>query len=294
MIAEIFTIIAPVIVCAGIGFIWAKLRVPYETQFITKLVTNVGFPCLIFVSLVKSDLNADALGTMGLTAIISVVAFAAISLVIFKLANIERRVFLPSMMFANTGNMGLPLCLFAFGEPGLALGIAYFTVNAIIGFAVIPAISSGNPNPMGVLKIPLIWASVAALSFKFGGVPVPEWAMKTLTLIGGFPIPLMLITLGVSLTQLKIAGLGRSFMLSVMRLVMGFAVGWGIGEMMDLEPIARGVLIIESAMPVAVFNFLFAQMYNNRPGEVAGTVLISTLLSFATLPFLMWFVLPGS
>jgi len=294
MIAEIFTIIAPVIVCAGIGFSWAKLRVPYETQFVTRLVTNVGFPCLIFVSLVTSDLDADALGTMGLTAILSVAVFAAISLAIFKLANIERRVFLPAMMFANTGNMGLPLCLFAFGEPGLALGIAYFTVNGIIGFALIPAIASGNLNPKGVLKIPLIWASVAALTVKFGGVPIPEWTMKTLTLIGGFPIPLMLITLGVSLTQLQASGLGRAFLLSVLRLVMGFAVGWGIGEVMGLDPIAKGVLIIECAMPVAVFNFLFAQVYNTRPGEVAGTVLISTLLSFATLPLLMWFVLPGS
>ncbi len=293
MSAEIFSVIAPVLICAVIGFSWAKMRIPFESEFVTRLVTNVGFPCLMFVSLATVDLDAAALGVMGLASVVSVVAFAVIGLVVLRLAKIEWRTFLPSLMFANTGNMGLPLCLLAFGEQGLALAVAYFAINAIANFVLAPAIASGNFNPMVVLKAPLIWGSLGGIAVKFSGLILPEWLTNTLALIGGFPIPLMLITLGFSLAGLQMTGLGRAFGVSVLRLGMGFLVGWGLGELLDMGPLARGVLIIECTMPVAVFNFLYAQMYNNKPGEVAGVVLISTLLSFLTLPALLWFVLPG-
>jgi hypothetical protein len=101
----------------------------------------------------------------------------------------------------------------------------------------------------------------------------------------------MLITLGVSLAQLELTGLPRSFALSVLRLGMGFAVGVTLASLLGLEGTARGVLIIECAMPVAVFNFLYASIYNNRPAEVAGVIVVSTALSFLTLPALLWYVL---
>jgi len=249
--------------------------------------------CLIFTSLVKADLDAGALGTMGLLALVTAAAFAVIAGTILKLAGTELRAFLPPMMFANTGNMGIPLCMLAFGEEGLALGIAYFTVNSILVFGLGPAIAAGSARPGEILRIPLLWSAVAALAVKFGGIPIPPWAMNTVELIGGLPIPVMLMALGVSLAGLRVASMARSVALAVLRLVMGFGVGWASAELFGLEGAARGVVIIECAMPVAVFNFLYATLYDNRPAEVAGTILISTLISFATLPALMWFVLGG-
>jgi len=103
----------------------------------------------------------------------------------------------------------------------------------------------------------------------------------------------MLITLGTSLAELRITTLGRSTALALLRLTMGFAVGVGVAHGLGLEGVARGVVIVECAMPAAVFNYLFAHSYNRRPAEVAGVVVISTALSFATLPALIWYVLPG-
>ncbi|MDH5748361.1 MAG: AEC family transporter [Rhodospirillales bacterium] len=291
MLAQIFSIIAPVFLCAGIGFVWSKKGMPYETNFVTRLVTIIGFPCLIFVALIKADINFETLGTMGVASLATVVVFAVITIPLFRLFKIEQRDFLPSMLFANTGNMGLPLCLFAFGEPGLALGIAYFTINILLVFILSPAIATGRANVIEVLKMPLVWAVPAALVIKYLGQEVPVWLFRTLDLIGGFTIPLMLITLGVSLASLHIKSLPRSIWLSVLRLGMGFAVGWGTAEAFGYEGVARGVLIIECTMPIAVFNYLFAQMYGNKPEEVAGTVLVSTTLSFLTLPGLLWFVI---
>ncbi len=291
MFGEIFSVIAPVFLCAGIGLAWAKKGIPYETEFVTRLVTNIGFPCLIFATLVKADLTPEAMGEMGFASLATVAVFAAVAWPVLKAFKLKQQAFLPSMMFANTGNMGLPIILFTFGEKGLALGIAYFAVNAVLLFIIGPAIAQGTANPSEVLKSPLVWSVLAALAVKFTDTYLPGWLFNTVELLGGFAIPLMLITLGVSLAGLKAKSLPRSFGLSGLRLGMGFLVGVGAAEILGFEGVARGVLIIECAMPVAVFNYLYSQLHDNYPEDVAGTVLVSTGLAFLTLPALLWFVL---
>jgi predicted permease len=291
VLAQIFTVIAPVFICSAIGLVWAKRGLPYETRFVTSLVTNVGFPCLIFSGLVESEIDWATFGLMASAALISTLTFALTGAAALRLAGLELRVFLPAVTFANTGNMGLSLCLLAFGPEGLALAIPYFTVSAVLGFTLGPAIASRSASLAAPFKMPLIWATLAALAALFLGIPMPLWLTKSLDLIGGFAIPLMLITLGVSLAQLEFTGLPRSLALSVLRLAMGFAVGVSLAAVLGLEGTARGVLIIECAMPVAVFNFLYASIYNNRPSEVAGVIVVSTGLSFLTLPALLWYVL---
>ena len=122
-----------------------------------------------------------------------------------------------------------------------------------------------------------------------GGVELPPWIANPLQLIGQLTVPLMLITLGVSLARLRVAGIGRALSLSLLRL--GFAVGYGLATLLGFEGAARGVLIIQSAMPVAIFNYLFAQRDGRRPDEIAGLVVISTIISFLTLPALLFVVL---
>ncbi|MDX1422356.1 MAG: AEC family transporter [Kiloniellales bacterium] len=291
MLSQIFTVIAPVFFCAAIGLVWAKRGIAYETVFITRLVTNVGFPSLVFVGLVETEVDWATFAIMASAAVASTLAFAAIGALALRLAGLELRVFLPAMTFANTGNMGLSLCLLAFGPEGLALAIPYFTVTAVLGFTLGPAIASRSSSLSAPFKMPLVWATLAALAVLAAGLSMPLWLTKTLDLIGGFAIPLMLITLGVSLAQLQMTGMARSFALSVLRLAMGFAVGVAFAYALGLEGTARGVLIIECAMPVAVFNFLYASIYNTRPAEVAGVIVVSTALSFLTLPALLWYVL---
>lgn len=291
MFAQIFTVIAPVFLCALIGLIWAKRGIAYETIFITRLVTNVGFPCLVFAGLVKTEVDWAIFGLMASAALASTLTFALVGALVLRLARLELRVFLPAMTFANTGNMGLSLCLLAFGADGLALAIPYFTVTAVLGFTLGPAIAARSASLGAPFKMPLIWATLAALAVLYTGLPMPLWVTKSLDLIGGFAIPLMLITLGVSLAQLQMTGLARSLALAVLRLAMGFAVGVSLAHLFGLEGTARGVLIIECAMPVAVFNFLYASIYNTRPAEVAGVIVVSTALSFLTLPALLWYVL---
>jgi len=291
MPGDLFSIIAPVFICAGIGFIWQKQGRPYDTELITALITNIGTPCLVFYTLYDAHLNISGFGNMALATVATIAGFAVVGGGALKIFKLPFRVYLPALIFPNSGNMGLPLSLLAFGKAGLALAIVYFTITAVLQFTVGVAISSGTVSPRRLMRIPIIYAVLLALLIMVFDVKAPDVVVSTARILGGMTIPMMLITLGISLARLRVSSLGRSVALSVLRLALGAFVGWLVAEGLGVEGLARGVLILQSAMPVAVFNYLFALRYNNQPEEVAGMVVLSTTLAFATLPALLWFLL---
>lgn len=291
MIFELLTIVSPVAICALIGLVWSKCGYAFDVEQITRLVTYVGTPALVFTTLTSVEIDPESFTRMALATAVTVFMFAVIAAPILKVCGLELRPYLPPMVWANMGNMGLPLCLFAFGQEGLALAITYFSVDVIMLFTLGVTFSAGAFSIGQVLKLPFIYAVVAAVAVMLTGVEVPRWISNTASLLGGFTIPLMLIMLGVSLASLKVSSLKLASWLSLLRLAMGFLVGVGVAWLFGFEGAERGVLIMEAAMPVAVYNYLFAAKFNQKPEEVAGMIVISTALSFVTLPALLWFVL---
>jgi len=287
----LIAIIAPVLICAAIGYGWARAGRPYNTEMVTHLVSTVGVPCLVFTTLVNVDIDLDALAKMAGATFAAIFVMGTVGAVILKMWHQSLRAYLPALVFPNTGNMGLPLALLAFGDEGMALAVAYFTVCIIFQFTVGVAVSSGVTSPMALMRVPTIYAMIIALVFKVTQTAVPAWAGNTIEILSGFTIPLMLITLGISLQQLKIGEMGKSLILAMIRLLMGFAVGLALAEIFGFDGAMKGVLILQSTLPVAVFNYLFAARYQTDPETVAGAVVVSTVMSFATLPVLMWFVL---
>lgn len=291
MFEQLVSIIAPVLICAAIGYGWAYKGRPFNTEMVTHLVTAVGVPCLVFTTLVNVDIDLNALGLMAGATVAAISLMAVMGAVVLKLWGKSIRAFLPSAVFPNTGNMGLPLAMLAFGPEGMALAVAYFTVCIIFQFTLGVALSAGVMSVQALLRVPTIYAMVMALAFKVTDTAVPAWAGNTIEILSGFTIPLMLITLGISLQRLKVGEFFTSGVVAAMRLVLGFGVALGVGWSLGFEGPMLGVLVLQSTMPVAVFNYLFAQRYNTEPEAVAGAVVLSTVISFATLPMLMWFVL---
>ncbi len=291
MFAEIFSILAPVFVCVAIGYGWSRSGKDFDTSLVTSIVTYFGTPCLVFYALANVELDLSNLGNMGLAAVIANLAFVVIGGTVLAIFKLPQRAFLQALTWPNVGNIGLPLCLLAFGEEGLALAIAFFTVYVVLQMTVGVAFVSGSFSPKALLKMPIIPATVFASVFLFTSLEVPAWLSNTTKLIGDLTIPLMLFTLGVSLASLKMGSLKTAVGLSILRLGMGFGVGVGIVSMMGLTGPAAGVVILECALPAAVFCYLFAQLYDQRPQEVAGLVIVSTFMGFAVLPALLWYVL---
>jgi len=291
MFSEIFSILAPVFICVGIGYGWARSGRSYDVELVTAIVTYFGTPCLIFYALSKVELHPSALFDMGVAAIVANIAFIVIGGAVLAIFKLPQRAFLQALSFPNVGNIGLPLCFLAFGDEGLALAVTFFAVYAIFQMSVGAAFVSGSFSPKAFLKMPIIPATILAAVFLFTKTPVPEWAFNTTKLIGDLTIPLMLFTLGVSLSRIKVRGLKTPILLSFLRLGMGFGVGVALASIMGLTGPAAGVVILECSMPAAVFCYLFAQLYDQRPEEVAGLVIVSTFMGFAVLPALLWYVL---
>lgn len=291
MLTEVFSVIAPVFICAGIGLVWERQGRPYDTELVTTLTTTVGVPCLVFSTLANVELEPAAFGTMAAAALAALVLFSVIGAAVLKFAGLSLRAFLPSMVFPNTGNMALPLALLAFGNPGLALAIAYFVVFIVAQFIFSPIIVSGTTSFKALAGMPILYAVAAALVFMATGQSPPAWIANTTQILGSMTIPLMLITLGISLAKLHVGSLKRSLWLALLRVAMGIGVGLALAQGFNFTGAARGVVVLQSAMPAAIFNYLFAQQYGRAPEEVAGTVVISTATSFLTLPVLLWFLL---
>lgn len=291
MLGEVFSIIAPVFLIAALGFVWARMEQPFDTLLVTVLLTNVTSPCLIFSRVASLTEPVSTFATIAGIAALSIVIFAIAGYAASKALKLPLTASVGPIMFPNNGNMGLALCLFAFGEVGVGLGIGFFIVAATAQFTLAPWIASGRFSLRQILRSPVIYASAASLVFLGGDIPLPGWLYNTTKLLGDISIPMMLITLGVSLARLKVVSLRNSLIVSLLRLGIGFATGFGLIWAFSLTGAVAGVVIIMCSMPPAVFNYLFAARYGDHAEEVAGTVIISTALSFATLPLLMAYAL---
>jgi predicted permease len=287
LIADIVAVIAPVFVIAALGYGWARAKLPFDGSFVTTFMVNVATPCLVFSTLARLRFEGAELATMLLASVACMALAAAIGAAVLRLSRLSLQVYLPALTFPNAGNMGMPLCLFAFGEQGLGLAVMYFSALSAVQFTLGPAIAAGKPDPWQMLRTPVIYAVALAFLLRAVDLEVPRWAANTTKLLGDCAVPLMLVSLGVALAKLRVTGLGRAAAVSALRLGLGFGVGLVVVWALDLEGAARGVVLLESSMPVAVFNYLWAVRYNNAPEEVAGLVLGSTALSFLTLPLLL-------
>jgi predicted permease len=291
MFNELFAVIAPILICAGVGYGWARRGITYPVDFVTRLVMNIGAPCLILASFSKADIDIGKMAEIATASVVILLIMLVLGIALIRLMRLNVTTFLPSLLFPNIGNMGLPLCLFAFGETGLALGLTIFLVIFALQMSVGIMLVAGKGKRVELLKQPVLWATVCALVMVSTDLSLPVWLSNTTSILGGVTIPLMLITLGVSLAELKIAEWKHSLLFSLIRVLGGFGLAILVAGWFDLQGVDRGVLILQSSMPVAVFNYLLALRFQREPGEVAGMVLMSTLLAFALLPFIVSYVL---
>lgn len=291
MFGELVAIVAPIYVAIGLGYAWGLAGRRWDTELITELIMTVGAPCLVFSSLVGMDVERAAMAEMVLATLAAFGIFAVVGALVLKVVGLPIQSFLAPLVFPNAGNMGLPVCLFAFGQEGLALGVCFYAVAAFSQYSAGIWIWSGRISGSELLRTPLTWSVVLATAVVAVDIPVPSWIIRTSELLGAFTIPLMQLSLGVSLASFELGAIPRSVGLALLRLVLGLAVGAGLAELFGLTGTARGVLILDCSMPVAVLNYLLAEKYQRSPGEVASLVVVSTLLSLLTLPLILAWVL---
>ncbi len=283
----VLEIVAPVFLLAGIGFAWVKLGFEYRIQFVTQLAMTLSVPCLIFVSLMNTQIDPAALTALSLAAVVAYGAVTVIAALLVWGLGLDRRTYLAPLIFGNTGNLGLPLALFAFGETGLGYAVVVFAIMAIWSFTFGIWLVAGAGSFGKVLREPLVWATILGALFLWQDWETPVFLTNTLSLLGQMAIPMMLITLGVAVARLSPGGIGRAVILSALKLCLCVGIAWIDADWFNLDDVAFGVLVLQVATPVAVTSYLLAEKYGADAQAVAGLVVASTLMSVAALPLIL-------
>ncbi len=287
----VLEIVAPVFLLAAVGFIWVKLGYEYRVQFVTRLGMTLAVPCLIFVSLMQTEIAPSALGALSLASLLAYLLVILTMSALVRVGKLDRQTFLAPLIFSNTGNLGLPLALFAYGDIGLSYAVVVFAVSAVIQFTYGIWLVSGGGSWRKVVQEPLVPATLLGAVFLWQGWETPKFLTNALDLIGQMAIPIMLITLGVAVARLKIGALAKPVLLSVLKIVICVVCATTVGLWFGLEPVAFGVLVLQVATPVAVTSYMLAEKYGADSESVAGLVVVSTLMSIVSLPILLAFLM---
>lgn len=291
LFGTVLEIVAPVFLLALVGFAWVKLGFEYRVEFVTRLAMTLAVPCLMFTALMKTEVDPSALTTLLFASLIAYAVIAGLGAIGFRLAGYSQQTYLAPFVFGNTGNLGLPLALFAFGAEGLGYAMVVFAVMAILSFTVGIWVVSGGGNLLKALKEPLVAATLLGALFLWRGWETPPFLTASLELIGQMAIPMMLITLGVAVARLTPGRVGQAVVLSTLKLILCSVVAYSIGRAFGINEIALAVLVLQVATPVAVTSYLLAEKYGGDSEAVAGLVVVSTVMSVAAIPLLLAFLL---
>ncbi len=286
--------VLPAFVVIGIGVLIDR-RMTVDKRTLSRLAIYILTPSLVFSSIVQSEVDPAQFGLMILYVLVFTIAMCLIGLGVGRLLGWTRKAanaLVLSIAFTNSGNLGLSIILFTFGIDGFGLGAAFFvatnlTTNTFAAFFAAHGRGTLKQTFLQVLKLPGIYAFVLALLLR-GGPELPLVVMRPVSLIGQAQIPIMLMMLGVQLSQTEFGRQYKEISVGVgLRLIGGAAVAMVLAPLIGLTGLARQVAIAQSSMPAAVSAALMAIEFDAEADYVASVIFFSTLFSSITMSILL-------
>ena len=290
---KLIDVILPVFFVIGIGYYLGKKDPNFNTDFITTLAGNVGTPAMIFYTITSTGVTLDTFVEYFTYALIIIGGFAVVGLVVLALMKKDFVSELPPLILPNTGNMGLPICLFAYGQEGLGIAGVISSLIILFHFTLGVFLASKKFTINVIMKSPAFYSILIALFFIYYEIDMPNFIVNTTMLLTYATIFLILMSLGIALTRLKVFSFNTALVSSISRVVIGPIIGYYIIRVFNLSGVAAGVLLIQCAMPSAVLNYLVGSIYSPKKvvDSVASMIVVSTVLSFITVPIVVFFAL---
>jgi len=293
LLLKLFNVLFPVFLTIGIGYWYGKKDPKFNTKFITTFAGNFGLPAIIFYSLTTTNVSFELFLRFSYYITLYVGIFAIIGIILLKLLKKDIYRLLPPIILPNTGNMGMPICLFAFGNLGLAIATAITSIILVFHFSIGILLASKKFSLKPLMKCIPVYALMISLIFVYFQIPAPKFLENATFLIGYSTIFLVLMSLGVALSQLKVFSLKDTLLYSLVRVLVGPIVGFGFVNFFNLSGVEAGVMFIQASMPSAVLTFLVGKIYSPKKisDSIASTVALSTFLSFFTLVVVVFIAL---
>ena len=292
MVLRILQIILPVFAIVVGGWVYGRVR-GTEIGGLNRLNMDVFTPALIVGALSSKSFDLGANAGLVAGALLVVLGSGLLAWPLSRWLGVSPRTFVPPMMFNNCGNMGLPLALLAFGEARLPAAVAMFVTSNLVHFTVGAHIVRRDAHVGRLLLSPMILATAAGVALSVTGVGLPGWLGTTVRMVGDVAVPLMLFTLGIRMAATRVSGWGVGLAGGLFRPIAGLAVALLLGPLLRLSPVHQAMLVLFSALPPAVLNFLLAEEYGQEPARVASIVLAGHLVSLAFVPLGLWLALRG-
>jgi len=291
LIVAVLEICAPVFLLTTLGIFWAKSGNEYNIELITKLVMNLAIPCLIFIALMQTKINSETLTKIFFATSCVLIMITLTMFCVVKILQLNLRTFFAPLIFANSANLGIPICLFAFDITGFEYAIFIFSIMAVYSMTFGVWVMSGGGSPLKLIKEPLVVSVILGMLFLFNGWKTPGFLTDTIKLVGQMAIPLMLLTLGFTVGKLKSSGFLQLIFPSILKFLLCLMCALTTVFLFDLERIPAAALIIQVTMPVAVSSYMLAEKYESNPDKVAALVIVSTMLAIVYIPFTLAFLL---
>ena len=290
---KLFEVLFPVFFIVGIGFLLGKKNPNFDTSFITTYAGNFGTPALVIFALTAGGVTFDVFKEFFFYALILLTAFGIIGLIFLILMKKDYVRELPTFFLPNTGNMGIPICLFAYGELGMGIGAAISSLVVLLHFTLNIFLAKRAFDFQTIFKSPAFYAIIITVLFLYFEQPVPQFVLNTVMLLAYGMIVMILMSLGIALTQMKVFSFKDAVITSTGRVILGPVIGFIIIKIFDLSGISAGVVLIQSSMPSAILCYLVASMYSPKEivDNISSTIVVSTIMSLVTIPITLFFAL---
>ncbi|APE30600.1 transporter [Halomonas aestuarii] len=283
MTAQIIATLLPVFLIAGCGTLYGRFRTP-DIRGLNTLNMELFVPMLVFAVLADRQAPLAEYAKLALAGAVVVLGSGLVLWPVARWLKLEVKTFLPPMMFNNSGNMGIPLLVLAFGEQALPAAVVLFIVEMLLHFSVGLYMLSPHTPLWRLLRMPIVLASLAGLAVNLGGIPLPGWGLEAMHMLGGVCIPLMLFALGVRMLDIDFGDWKTGILGAVLCPLSGLVLALPLIWWLELSGLQAAALWVFAALPPAVLNYLVAEQYRQEPHKVASLVLIGNLGSLVVMP----------
>ncbi len=287
---RLVAILFPIFGIVAAGYFYARHHKP-EMAVANRLNMDVFVPALVFAAMAGKSFDLAAYAPLALGGFLVLATCGLLAWPLARLIGSQPKTLVPPMMFNNSGNIGLPLAVLAWGEEALPAAVILFMVENTLHFSFGARLLDPHARLLTLWRVPVVAAAIAGLAVALLKIPVWQPLVIAIKMLGDVSVPLLLFSLGVRMTDVSFKEWKLATGSAVLRPLAGMAIAAGVIQLLGLQGREAAMLLVFGALPPAVLNFLFAERYRQEPERVASIVLIGNLAALFFLPVALALVL---
>jgi len=287
---RLLAILFPIFGIVAAGYFYGRHHKP-EMAVANRLNMDIFVPALVFAAMAGKSFDLAAYAPLALGAFLVLAACGLLAWPLARLLGVQPKTLVPPMMFNNSGNIGLPLAVLAWGVDALPAAVILFMVENTLHFSFGARLLDSSTRLLTLWRVPVVFAALAGLTVAIFKVSIWAPLVIAIKMLGDVSVPLLLFSLGVRMTHVSFREWKVATGSAILRPLAGMLIAAGVIQLLGLQGREAAMLLVFGALPPAVLNFLFAERYQQEPERVASIVLIGNLAALLFLPLALAFVL---